>query len=410
MKSVFAVMIILLIASAGFVANSIYRDKQMLKKPKASLGYSESGKASEKVSQKGIQTAKVRQDIRNASIRLIGNLIGDETSNIASNIAGIVEKVMVERGSMAEKGDILVQLDATDAKNKLAEGTASAEELKVRLGLDDFSPKVYDPEKQPEVKAAKASLTLSEANYRRYSSLYIQNGVSKSDYDRMQSEYDLSVQRYQQAVHQARQLYQSYQTALTRLTTLRKLVRDTAITAPFSGWIAEKYVAPGERVSEGAKVVNLVRINPLRLVLTVPQQYVSRIRPEQTVNFQVDSFPDRTFTATVRYISPSVEKDSRSLLVEAVADNKDNELLPGLFAAAELILEEKTVRLAVPETAVKKQGEITKVYVLREGIAREQIVSVEETDNHQVYISSGLDENDTVILSPELIKDGDKIF
>jgi RND family efflux transporter MFP subunit len=410
MKSIFMVMMILLIACAGFVGNKLYADKQILNKPKASLGYSESGKSSEKVRQKEFQTAKVQQNVRNASIRLIGNLIGDETSNIASNIAGIVEKVMVERGSMAEKGDILVQLDATDAKNKLAEGTASAEELKVRLGLDDFSPKVYDPEKQPEVKAAKASLTLSEANYKRYSSLYLQNGVSKSDYDRMQNEYDLSAQRYQQAVHQAKQLYQSYQTALTRLTTLRKLVKDTAITAPFSGWVAEKYVSSGERVGEGAKVINLVRINPLRLVLTVPQQYVSLIRPEQTVNFQVDSFPDKTFTAKVRYIAPSVEEDSRSLMVEAVADNKDKMLLPGLFATAELILEEKSVRLAVPEKAVQKQGEITKVYVLREGIAREQIISVEETDNYQVYITSGLDENDTVILSPESLKDGDRIF
>ncbi len=410
MKSIVIVMIILIFACAGFVGNKIYADKQTMKKPKAPLGYSESGKSSEKARQKEFQTAKVRQNVRNAAIRLIGNLIGDETSNIASNIAGIVEKVMVERGAMAEKGDILVQLDATDAKNKLAEGTASAEELKVRLGLNDFSPKDYDPEKQPEVKAAKASLTLSEANYKRYSSLYLQNGVSKSDYDRMQNEYDLSAQRYQQAVHQARQLYQSYQTALTRLTTLRKLVKDTAITAPFSGWVAEKYVSSGERVAEGAKVVNLVRINPLRLVLTVPQQYVSLIRPEQTVNFQVDSFPDKIFTAKVRYIAPSVEKDSRSLMVEAVADNKDKMLLPGLFATAELMLEEKTVRLAVPEKAVQKQGDISKVYVLREGIAREQIVSVEETDNYQVYITSGLDENDTVVLSPESLKDGDRIF
>lgn len=409
MKRVGIVMIILILACAGFVASKIYGDK-MPKKPKASLGYSESGKSSEKSLQKDIRTAKVQQNIRNASIRLIGNLIGDETSNIASNIAGIVEKVMVERGAMSEKGDILVQLDATDAKNKLAEGTASAEELKVRLGLDDSSPKDYDPEKQPEVKAAKASLTLSEANYKRYSSLYLQNGVSKSDYDRMQSEYDLSAQRYQQALNQAKQLYQSYQTALTRLATLRKLVKDTAIIAPFSGWVAEKYVSSGERVGEGAKVVNLVRINPLRLVLTVPQQYVSLIRPEQLVYFQVDSFPDKSFTAKVRYIAPSVEKDSRSLLVEALADNKDKMLLPGLFATAELLLEEEKIRLAVPLETLQKQGEITKVYVVREGIAREQIVSVEETDNHQVYITSGLNENDTVILSPESLKDGDRIF
>ncbi len=162
-----------------------------------------------------------------------------------------------------------------------------------------------------------------------------------------QTEYELATQRYRQSLFQIKQAYQVCRTAQIKLAILAKAVDDTTIRAPFDGWVAEKLVAVGEQISSGmqaTKVVTLVRIDPLRLSLTVPQQDIGRMRPGQTVRFRVDSFPDRVFEARVRFIAPVVANDTRSMVVEAVAPNPDGALRPGVFATAELELPKRQAK------------------------------------------------------------------
>jgi RND family efflux transporter MFP subunit len=383
---------------------------------KVSLGYSkQANPAAASVpdrSKSDIPTARVESVTEETAIRLTGTLTADEKSDVASTANGIVQEVLVERGSLVEKGDVLVKVDPTDMKNMLAEGLAAVEELKAALGWDGRSP--FKVAEQPGVQMAKAALDLATTNYKRYSELFSQNAVSKAAFDQIQTEYDASQQRYQQALHQARQLYQSYHTALTRVDMLRKAVADTTIVAPFSGWVAEKFVSTGERVTtnpmgSGSKIVTLVRVDPLRLILTVPQQQVAAVREGQTVRFRVDSLPDRTFSGEVKFVGPSVESMSRSLTVEAVVANPDRVLRPGFFATAELMLAETKTELLVPASAVVKLDDVAKVYVVRDGKAVEQVVSVGDTRNDRVFVTSGLTGSDVVVTTPERIQDGERI-
>ena len=275
-------------------------------------------------------------------LRLTGTLVADEKSSVASNTSGIAAEVRVDRGSLVRKGDVLVQIDATDAKNKLAEGQAMLDELKARLGIDE-NTRDFNPEDEPEVRLAKASADLAATNFKRSKDLYAKKVIPTETFDQAQTEYELAVQRYRQAIFLIRQAYSACRTAQIKLAILEKAVADTSIRAPFDGWVAEKLVAVGEQISAGmqaTKVVTLVRIDPLRLSLTVPQQDIGRIQLDQTVRFHVDSFPDRTFEARVRFIAPVVTNDTRSMVVEAVAPNPEGGLRPGLFATAELELQE----------------------------------------------------------------------
>ena len=93
-------------------------------------------------------------------LRLTGTLVADERSSVASNTSGIAAEVRVDRGSLVRKNDVLVQIDPTDAKNKLAEGQAMLDELKARLGIDE-NTREFNPEDEPEVRLAKASADLA---------------------------------------------------------------------------------------------------------------------------------------------------------------------------------------------------------------------------------------------------------
>lgn len=380
---------------------------------KASLGFTSNGKGAKGTSNAAgrVPTVPVEVAQRSDILRLTGSLIADERSSVASNTSGIVAEVRVDRGSIVRKNDVLVQIDPTDAKNKLAEGQAMLAELKARLGLDGDISK-FVPEDQPEVRLAKASADLAASNLKRAKEMVVKKVISTEAYDQTQTEYELATQRYRQSLLLIRQAFQTCQTAAVKLAILEKAVADTTIRAPFDGWVAEKLVSVGEQISSGmqaTKVVTLVRVDPLRLALTVPQHNIGCIQPGQSVRFRVDSFPDRTFDAKVRFIAPVVTNDTRSMVVEAVVPNPDGYLRPGLFATAELLLPKKGSEIYVPVSAVQKMGEVAKVYIVRDGIAREQVVALGDADQGKVIIRAGLTGKEIVVARPEQIRDGDAV-
>ncbi len=392
---------------AGLAAFKTWFPAYASAKERVSLGYAEAQAtppAQSKVNASAPQTTRPEISVEANYLRLTGSLVADQKSEVASTANGVVKEVMVERGSVVQKGDVLVVVDPTDAQNSLNEGNAAAAELRAALGWED-TKQPFDPARHPNVRAAKATLDLAKTTYDRYTALLAKGAIAQSMFDQARMQYETAQQQHQQALQGARQLYQSLQTVLARVEILKKMLADTTITAPFSGWVAEKYVSEGERVSTnpmgaGAKVVSLVKLDPLRLVLTVPQQYAAVVTPGQQVKFTVETFPDKTFTGEVKYVAPSLESHSRSLSVEAVVANPEGELRPGFFAAAELALPGTTERLMLPTSAVMQSGEVSRVYVVSEGVAVEKVVEVGETQGDSTYIKSGLTADDAVIVAP----------
>jgi RND family efflux transporter MFP subunit len=359
-----------------------------------------------------VETTVVEVVPRSDVLHLTGTLVADETSCVACNISGIVKKILVDRGSEVKKGDLLLQLDATDATNRLEEGLALVEELKARLSLSDDPKAPFVAEDQPQVKLAKASLELAASRLRRNEKLVAKGAVSMDDFEAVKAERKSAEQRYEQALHEVRHAYQNYRTAVTRLAALRKAVADTQVFAPFDGIVAEKHANIQEQIVGGfvaSKTITLVKMDPLRLSLTVPQHAIGAIRSGENVQFRIDSFPNRAFTAKVRFITPVVTTDTRSMVVEAVVANSDNLLRPGLFATAELQLPSQQSSILAPVESVQKSGEAVKVFVIRDGIAHEQIVAAGKTENGKVEILSGLTGKERLALRPELVHDGDMV-
>ena len=375
---------------------------------KATLGYAGGDPSRKKEGQTlPYETAGVEVEKHCKTLRVTGSLAADELSNVASNVNGIVVEIRVDRGSVVKKGEMMVQLDPTDAKNKLSEGLALVEELKAKLSLDDSKP--FVAEERPEAKLAKATWNLAISRKKRAENLLPQKAISLDDFEQMRAEAECAEQRYREAVLQVKQTYQSYKTNVAKLAAMQKAVADTTIVAPFDGVIVEKHVALGEQVTGGfiaSKVVTLVRTDPLRISLTVPQQHIGQIEPGQAVYFHADSFPGKTFEGKVRYISPVVTNDTRSLVVEAVTANPDGLLRPGLFVTAEMELPEQQSQFYVPVSAVQKMGESARVFVVRDGSVREQVVALGKSDDTRIEITSGLQGTEQIVCNPEKVREG----
>jgi len=154
-------------------------------------------------------------------------------------------------------------------------------------------------------------------------------------------------------------------------------------------------------VTRGAHVATVVRVDPLRVELTVPEQAISLIKDGQAVQITVDAYPGETFAAKIRYVSPSLRTDQRALTVEAVAANSDGRLKPGLFATASIQQPAGAPALLVPTSAVETIAGTSRVYVIRGDKVEERIVTLGQPVGQQVEIASGLVSGETVAAAPK---------
>ena len=326
-------------------------------------------------------------------IRTTGTLMAEDQADVAAETAGRVVSTPIERGSRVNAGGELARVVATETNAQLKEAEANAAQIEARLGLTGGA---FDVNMVPEVQTARASYELAQGEFNRIKSLLDQRVVSQSEYDQRRTQMEATRQQYEAAKNGAAQQYQSLQAARARVAMARKAVSDTVVRAPFPGVVAERLVSVGDYVTKGMKVAVVVRVNPLRIVLTIPEQFVSAIAVGQPVHFEVDAYPGRRFEGTVKYISPALQVDRRSLTVEAVVPNPGGELKPGLFATARLEQAAKTPGILVPSAAVQTSAGTSRVFVLIGDHVEERIVVTGLAVGELVEITKGVSAGDRV--------------
>jgi RND family efflux transporter MFP subunit len=321
-------------------------------------------------------------------IRTTGTLMAEEQAEVAAETAGRIVSAPVERGTAVSQGAELVRLSPTETDAQLKEAEANAAQLEARLGLTSGGG--FDVNAVPEVQNAKAASELAQSEFNRIKSLLDQRVVSQSEHDQRRTQAEAARQQYEAAKNGAAQQYQMLQAARARVTLARKAAADTVVRAPFNGVVAQRLVTAGDYVTKGMKVAVVVRINPLRVQLTVPEQAISSMAPGQPVTFDVDAYPGKHFEGKVKYVSPSLQADQRALTVEAIVPNADGVLKPGLFATARIEQPNRTPGVLVPTTSVTTIAGTSRLYVVTGDHVEERIVTTGEAIGDLVEITKGL--------------------
>jgi multidrug efflux pump subunit AcrA (membrane-fusion protein) len=353
-------------------------------------------------------------------IEATGSLAADEQTDVAPSVAGRVSAVGVDLGSYVQKGAVLVRLDPEDARLRLRQLEAQAQQARssiaqaeARIGLRPGQS--FDPTRVAEVQAARAALELAEKQLRRYERLIESGDVSRSSYDQQRAQRDQLQQQYEAALAAARQSYAGVQTARAaaaaaeaQVAQARKAIADATVYAPISGYVADRPADVGEYVTTASKIATLVRTNPLRLRIDIPEQSITLIRPGQSVSVTTSAYADRAFAGRVARISPNVTSASRTLTVEAEVENGQGLLKPGQFATVRIQLPKGEAAVLVPARAVRQDQTTARVYVVgREARVEERVVQLGQPDGELVEIKSGIREGELVATSGlEQLKDG----
>jgi RND family efflux transporter MFP subunit len=375
-------------------------------------------------------------------IEATGNLASDAQSDVAPAVGGKIVEVNFDVGSYVTQGSVMIRLDPRDAQIRLDQATAQLEQQKnavkqaeaqveqaiaslrqtqARLGVVDgqnFQIKDFS-----QVKSITAQLELAEKELVRAQRLLESGDSPRALYDQRKSQRDSLLGQLDEARSNAAVAIRSINTAQAQVDTARtavasakagvetasaqvhqaaKGVADTAVLAPLSGYVSERTADVGEFISPSvpnSKIATIMRTSTLRVKIDIPEQSVSKVNEGQGVSVQTSSYPDRSFAGTIARISPGLNAQSRTLTVEAEIQNVDGLLKPGQFATVRITQSQPENAVMVPVTAVKNIADTNVIYVIQDGMAREQIVQLGLLEGDKVQVKTGVVEGDVVATS-----------
>ena len=341
-------------------------------------------------------------------ITLSSELVPFQEIDVYAKESGYVQKLDVDYGTHVRVGQTMATLEIPELQAQMQQDQAEIKNAIDQVSRADHELKRYD-----------AQYNALHLQYTRLNEVFeTQPGiVAQQEVDDAQGK-DLAAASQVDAGKAALEAAQS-QLAAARA----KLVHDetlfdySRITAPFAGVVTERYANLGTLVQAGTSsstqampIVRLSQDDLFRLVIPIPESYVRYIRIGDPVNVHVPSL-NRTFPGKVARFSVDVRADTRTMHTEVDVPNPERVLMPGLYAEAEVGLDQKENVPTVPLQAVSHQGNKTTVFVVnRDGEVEDRTVELGLQTTTDAEVLSGLSEGEQVVVSDRSgLKPGQKV-
>lgn len=289
------------------------------------------------------------------SLEAIGSLQSVQEVMLSAEVSGRIVGLLFEAGVTVAAGAPLVQL--------------------------------YDAPERADRAAAAARLQLADVQYKRATALSATGADSRARLDQAQAE-----------LAQARAVVDQLDSRITQ-----KLIK-----APFPGQIGLRRVNLGQYVNAGDPVATLTNLDQLYANFTLPQQELSRLRVGGTVAISADPFPGRTFTARINAIEPKIGEGTRNITVQAIIDNPDHRLQPGVYVTAHVELPARAHAIVVPITAIMTSASGDTVMVVRgpeartRGTAELVPVVTGQRVGDRIVVEQGLKDGDVIVTRGQL--------
>ncbi|MEJ2190111.1 MAG: efflux RND transporter periplasmic adaptor subunit [Acidobacteriota bacterium] len=290
------------------------------------------------------------------TIELVGEIRPFDTLTISPEVAGRVERVLVEVGDRVQPGTPLVEIDRETFRIRLEQAKAN-------------------------LAAARADLELATKALDRKRDLRSDETIPQSALDEAQASYDLATAR-ETAAESARDLAQrDYERSVVR--------------APAAGAITARQVVAGQWTDVGQGLLTMAVGDKVKIAARVPEDWAPKLNGLQSFAFSVGNGVDEGI-ARVYSIQPVVEEASRSFEVVGVAAGGNGGLRPGMFANVTLTSPQPLTTLWLPAAAVAT-SDLPQVLMVSDGVIVFRKVRIGRRDNGLIEIVDGIGPGDSVI-------------
>lgn len=275
-----------------------------------------------------------------------GTVEEDKNASLSFPVTGTLNQIYVSEGQTIKKGEIIASIDDTMLRNSY--------------------------------EIAKSTLEQVEDAYQRQKQLFENNSLPEIQWIEIQSK-----------LRQARAAEQ----------IARKNLSESKLYAPFSGVVLKKEAEIGQTVTPGVSVVKIITISSSKVSIFIPENEISQVQIGMPVEVCVAALGNKHYTGTIVERVPSANSLSRSYEVKAKLDNLKGELLPGMICTLKIKSQEKPNVIILPNNVIQIDNQNRKfVWVNKNGTASKRYVEVGHFTNNGVEVTSGLKENEEVII------------
>jgi RND family efflux transporter MFP subunit len=329
-----------------------------------------------------------------------GTLAAEEQIILGTKVIGRLGAINVDLGSRVRKGQAIAQIDQSDYRLRVQQAEAALQQARVRLCLPATgNSDQVDIEQTATVRQAAAVLREARLTHDRMVELWERKFIARAELDAAVSQLAVAESRYQDAIEEVRNRQALLVQRRSELEIARQQLADTVITSPFDGAVSERQASVGQYLPAGAPVVTLVRTDPLRLRLAVPEREAGLVRIGQPVELTVEGDPNK-YHGQVARLSPAIAENNRTLMIEATVPNRGGELRPGSFAKADIRVEAGQRITIVPRDAIVTFAGIEKVLTVAKGSAVEKRVRTGRRADNYVEIIDGIKPGEAVVVQP----------
>jgi len=278
-------------------------------------------------------------------INLPGVIEPWEKLTLLSKVHGTVIETLVQEGDKVTKGQVIARLDPAD----------------FRIAVD----------------SARAIHTLAVADQRRFATLFEQDIIPRAEIEKINAQV---------------------KTSKAALENAELLLSRCTIKAPISGVIRRLDAVVGLLLNVSDPVAEILQIDRVKAVVGIPESDVALVRKIENVTMTVQALDDKEIIGRTHYLASSPENGARLYRLELAVDNRDHQILPGMFFRAQIVKKVYQDTVAVPIYSVIKRQDKQFVYVEKNGVAQQMPVELGIIEDWRVQVTSGLSPGSRVVV------------
>jgi len=333
-------------------------------------------------------------------ITVSGELLAEEQATIGVKAPGRVVKIYVDLGSLVEANQVLAEIDPTEYEFRVRQSEALVSQTRARLGIADKPNDDVKPEETAIVREAEAVVKEARFVFDTTEKLQKEGVLSRIDFEKAQVRRQGAEAAYQAAKENVMQLRAELSERRAQLALARQNLADCKVRAAFAGAVTRRHSSLGEYLNVNAPVVTMVRQNPVRVRAEIPERLASKIHVGQPVNVHIQG--NGGPVGRIVRLSPAIDAQSRSLVIEGEIPNPRGLLRPGSFAEVSITVDAHSTGIAIPRNTVVSFAGTDRVFIAAGSRLDDRIVKIGRTlTGESIEILSGLEPGQDVVLQPD---------
>jgi HlyD family secretion protein len=416
-RRIFYLIIIIVIGLLAFrVASRVYQEKQQEDNDTAQV-------QQERVVP--VQVAKVQRGNIRSFLTVSGLVEPKETVRVYAKTVGQAKELLVQEGDDVKKDDILVRMDDEQIRLQVAQAKATLDSAQASLEKVQAGARPQEiSQAEAAMRQAKINLDSAEENYLRMEKLFSEGAVSEQQYEQAKGQYEIAEAQYQSANESyklviegasqpdIRAVEAQVRQAQSALEIAQSQLNNSIVKAPINGKVISISVKTGELVASAVPLLSILDVSELYIKAGISEKDIASIQIGQEAEILIDAYPQEKFYGEVTSRGVMVDPTSKSMEIKIKIIEPHVDIPPGVFARANIVIENKANALIIPSTALTRKTDGLYVFVLnndRNRIERRAIVTGMIQDN-QVELVEGLQENEVVVILGNIdLEEGDQV-